>query len=449
MNRHPPHTLTTEGTVQRVLRVPCLLLVVVVLFLCVSRVDGSTFRDAALPPYTVSLSTSNFNIQMLTAVADDLNDPLQAKFSLRNGTHLWYGISLQSTPAGMQLLPAEQNGDLVTTTFINASPVLPPAEVLPFDQDNASHKYAQLRLKAAFSGPDQRLQLKVDPADVHALTLDICDLLLHLLGQRNSSVQIGLLAPGTLKELFDTTSNLRDFSTLVNDYSQLLSAAPDESALLAHAYNCAVDLVALLADPTEQAVIADQLWKIQGKAISRASVLKVMSDFTRTQSGLAVEGYIKNIVLSYGTALVPQNNPVVLLRTASPAKPTPTHAPTPTPTSIPVLPVVPTTMSSPTPVHTPIPATPSTRPVLPRDPPPRHKLKHTPTAMPTHTPEPTSTATPEPTRMATSTRTPLPFPTAADPPRPMPSPAVAYNFHTSALLNTASVEPDPSADSKL
>src|SRR6266581_834623 len=179
-----------------------LLLVIVALFLLVSRVNGSSFRYSSLPPYIVSFSTSNFNIQALAAVADDLNDPQQAKFSLRNGTHFWYGISLQATPAGMQLLPADQSGDLVTATFSNANLVLPPSEVLPFDQGSGSHKYAQLRLKVAFSGPDQRLQLKLDPAHAHALTLDICDLLLHLLGQRNTGVQIGLLAPGTLKELF-------------------------------------------------------------------------------------------------------------------------------------------------------------------------------------------------------------------------------------------------------
>jgi hypothetical protein len=443
MNRHSIHALTDGHTVQHKLRVLytpiSLLLVLVVLFLFVSKVNGSPSRYMSLPPYTVSLSTSNFNIQSLTAVADDLNDPQQALFSLRNGTRLWYGISLQSTPPGMQLLPAAQNGDLVTTTSLNVLPMLPPSEILPFDQGSDPHKYAQLRLKVAFSGPDQRLQLKLDPADAHALTLDICDLLLHLLGQRNTGVQVGLLSPGALKELFDTTSNLRDFTTLVNDYSQLLSAAPDESALLAHAYDCAVDLVALLADSTEQAAIADQLWKIQGKAIPRASILKVVSDFTRTQSGLAVEAYIKNLVLSYGTALLQQNNPVVLLRTANPVKPTPTHAPTPVPTPAPtrVLPVVPTTLPSPTSVPTPHPAS---RPVPPRDPPTTHKFKHTPTVTPTNTPEPAPTAepahTPIPSPSAIAAHTPIPSPTftlqPTEPPRPMPpllSPTVSTPSH--------------------
>ncbi len=421
---------TATGGVQRIVRTLCLFVAVVVLFLSVSRVDGSVFRGAALPPYTVSLSTSNFNMQMLMAVADDLNDPQQAAFSLRNGTHLWYGISLQSTPAGMQLEPARQDGGLVTTTFINASPVLPPADVLPFDQGSRSHPYAQLRLKVAFSGPDQRLQLKLDPADVHALTLDICDLLLHLLGQRNSSIQIGLLAPGALKELLDATSPLDDFSRLVNDYSQLLAVAPDEAAMLAHAYDCAVDLVALLADPSEQVTIADQLWKIQGKAISRARVLKVVSDFSRTQSGLAVEEYIKNLVLSYGSALLPQNDPVVLLRTVSPIKPTPTPTSTPIPTRI--VPAVPPVLPTPTPIHTPAPAAPSTRPILPRDPPRIHKHKPTPA---THKPKPTPTVAPvaAPTVVAVSTPTPMSTATPREPPRPMPTPAVIST--TSRLLH--------------
>jgi hypothetical protein len=398
-NRHFIYTPVANRTVQCKLCIFYLLLVLAGLFVCVCKVNSSTFRGTALPPYIVSFSTTNFNVQTLTAVADDLNDPQQAKFSLRNGTRLWYGISLQSTPAGMQLFPVEQGADLVTTTFLSLSPfLLPPAEIVPFDQGNTAHKYAQLRLKVAFSGPGQQVRLNLNPEDTHALTLDICDMLLHLLGQRNSGVQIGLLAPGVLKELFDTTSSLHDFSTLVNDYRMLMASAPDESAMLAHAYDCAVALVALMADPTEQVAIADLLWKLQGKVISHASILNVVSGFTRTQSGLAVEAYIKNIVLSYGTALLPQNDPIVLLRTASPVKSTPTAA------STRVLPVVPTAVASFAPVRTPSSAISTTRTVLPRSPTSIQKFKATPTIAPTPIPEPTPIITP--VLMPTPTITP-------------------------------------------
>ncbi len=77
--------------------------------------------------------------------------------------------------------------------------LLPPAGILPFDQSNGTYTYETLRLALAFSGPNQQVQLTLNPFDSHAAALDVLTLILQLLGQRNGMAQLGLLAPNNLQ----------------------------------------------------------------------------------------------------------------------------------------------------------------------------------------------------------------------------------------------------------
>lgn len=325
----------------------------------------------AAAPYHVSLTASNFSLRIISAPADDLSDPTHARFSLQNGTPLWYGITIQSTPSGMVPTPANGPGDLITTTFLDSIPLLPPAGVLPFDQTNGSFRFETLKLAVAFSGPNQQMQFDLTPFEPHAVTLDMLALLLQLLGQKNAGQQIGLLMPGALKVLFDATSTMKDFTNLTNDYVQVLRAIPDTKAMLVYAYSWARDLVSLLTDANEQGVLADLLWKVLGKTLPYNSILKTISSFSQAQFGLGMEGFIKDESLILGTLLLQQNDPTILLQTAAN-----TPRPGPTPTQKP---------SSPT--FTPSPAAaPSPTP----DPLPRNTPTPRPSALPTHT----TTATP-------------------------------------------------------
>lgn len=299
----------------------------------------------AAVPYTVTITTSNFRIPFLTMTTDDISDPGNARLSLQNGTQLWYGMNITSTPSGIMPTAANPTSDLVATTFLGTVPLLPPAQVLPFDSWNGSYHFEVLKLKTAFSGPGQQVQLELTPMDQHAITLDVLTLILQLLGQKQSNVQIGLLETGELQDIFSTLGGIKDFTTLIENYSQALQSAQNATTLLPHAYACALNIASLLSDSSEQSALADVLWKVQGKAISRESVLETLATFAQAQFGLGIEGFINNEVSTMAGMFPQEGNPIVLLQTVSTATPSVTHSQstTPSPTHVPTrLPLTPT-----------------------------------------------------------------------------------------------------------
>ncbi len=310
----------------------------------------------AASPYHATLSTSNFTLQTLEVGADDMSDPTHVTFHLQNGSPFWYGITVQSTPSGMMPTPANQSGDLVTNTFLGTTMLLPPAGVLPFDRSNGTYSYEALRLALAFSGPNEQVQLTLNPFDSHAAALDVLTLILQLLGQRNGMAQIGLVTPGGLGAVFNEVSTMQDFSSLTNDYTQLLQSATqtngttnstgatDSGASLAQAYTCAKDLVALLTNQSEQLLLGNMLWNLVGKVISRANILAAIASFNAAQFALGVEGFLRDEATAMGTSLFQASNPTVLIQTLLNVLPTPT--PTAAQTSV---------TPSPTPTRTPLP----------------------------------------------------------------------------------------------
>ena len=171
----------------------------------------NTGANATSPHYAMTFSITNFNSQFLLADANDLSDPTNSFFQLKNGTHLWYAIAIKSRPAGISPTPANQAGDLIATTFFGKFPLLPPVQILPFDQQDNSYPYEIIKLQASFYGPDQYLQLILSPVNPHAVTLDILNLLLNLLGQHTPMASVGLLAPGTLAEILALAPMMKDF----------------------------------------------------------------------------------------------------------------------------------------------------------------------------------------------------------------------------------------------
>ncbi len=347
--------------------------------------------------FAVVFSTKNFSSQLVSATSGDTSSPGHFSFTLQNGSPLWYGVSMQASPTGLTLAPTNPSGDLVTSTFFANTLLLPPAHILPMDQWNGTFHFETLHLAATFTDKGQQIQLELLPSETHAVTLDALTLILQLLGQRNEGAQIGLLGPGALKDVFDTTNNMKDFSALVTNYEQVLQAVPNATTTLSYAYACSLNLTALLSDTSEQNMLADLLWKIQGKVITRADILKAIIGLSQTQFGLASEAFINNQALAVGGALLQQAAPTILLQAvdATTANPTaahtstPTHAPTLTPTLTPTQTQSPNQAVTPTPHLIPT-ATPTLRPTATPTPP---RLR--PSATPT--PRPTATRTPQPT----------------------------------------------------
>ncbi len=285
---------------------------------------NTSLLDATSTPYHVTIITSNFRIAQLSASADDVSNPQHVLFHLQNGTSLWYGISMTSTPAGIIPLAATPS-DIVSTTFLNAVPLLPPAQVLPLDSWNGIYHFQTLQLGVSFTGPGQQFQLTLSPTEPHAVTLDIITMLLHLLGLHSEGTQIGLLENGLLSTIFTATGGMKDFESLVQNYSQVLTGGTDTTQPLTYAYACALDLSNLLSDNSEQTTLADVLWRIEGKAISRDSILQSIIGFSQAQSGLAIEGYIKGQATMFAPMLSGVDSPKVELQTMSNAVSDPTH----------------------------------------------------------------------------------------------------------------------------
>jgi hypothetical protein len=314
-----------------------------VLALCALLVMGESFLvllpARAVNPYHITFSTGNFALQTLSASANDLSNPGHVLFSLQNGTQFWYGLAIQSNPGGITPTPASAS-DLVATTFYGSVPLLPPMGVLPFDQGTALSRAETLRLALAFSGPDQQVQLQLNPFESHAVTLDVLTMLLQLLGYKGAGEQIGLLAPGGLKLLFADASALQDLTLLVNDYTQALQSQSSSSSALTAAFACAKDMVALLADASEQSVLADLLWKLLGKTLPYSAIVKSVVAFAGAQFALGIEEFINDETTLMVTMLFQQSNPTVTIQSVSnsSASQTPSPSASATPTSPTVLP---------------------------------------------------------------------------------------------------------------
>src|SRR5579884_299151 len=168
---------TTKTTMKKRLR--NLAFALAIFSIIIPGFMGKPTRAAGI--YHVMLTANNFSLPTLSASAIDLSNPAHAVFSLQNGTPLWYSISIQSTPAGLSPIPAD-NSDLVTSTFFGSTPLLPPANALPLDTLNGGMRYQSLRLALAFTGPGEQAQLTLTPFDTHATLMDVITLLLHVLG---------------------------------------------------------------------------------------------------------------------------------------------------------------------------------------------------------------------------------------------------------------------------
>lgn len=329
--------------------------------------------------YRVTLTTRDFG-QNLFASAIDLSNPGHALFSLQNGTPLWYAISVQSAPAGMVPFAADSS-DMVTHVFYGAVPLLPAVDVLPQNFAYGQQPGAILKLGVTFTGSGKQVELILSPYESHAALMDVISLLLHLLGEQGSGIQIGLLAPGALQTIFNDATSMHYLQSLADDYAALLQTVPttfnssDASTLFQPAYTCARDLIGLVADPTERSQLADILWLALGKTIARDLVVKTLGTLGQADFGLGMLGFLKDEAQVIGDALFQQSPSTLLLQSVPNA-----GAPTPTPTPI--------SRSTPTPIPISRPApTPTLRP----------RPTPTPTSRPRPTPTPRSRPTPTPT----------------------------------------------------
>lgn len=315
-------------------------------------------RIHAANSYKVTLSTHNFGIQFLHVQADDLSNPLHATFSLTNGAALWYGIEVQSQPPGLRPVAADLLNDLVSSEFAQYG-LLPPSGIIPINTNLTFFETVQLA--ASFSGPNQQIQLTLNPFDIPAATFDVCNLILQLLGEVSTNVQVGLLEPGHLQQINDEIKASEAFVTVINDFVSLLSAAVQHSTHLLGASNAfVIDLLKLFTNKANLARLVKILTLILGPAVPgiAATVASYASGLHSFLVVIKLTKFLADLALSLGSYLFQQGTfPTVLLQSVSPVVPTAaqtsTLSPTPllTPTLIPTqMPTqIPTIVPTPTP----------------------------------------------------------------------------------------------------
>ncbi len=310
----------------------------------------------AAAPYQVIFSTRNFGSQVfLYAYPGDLRNPQQVTFGLDSTATLWYGIEIHSQPLGLKPQAADPSNDRVASLLIDNG-LLPPAGAIPVEL------FAQeSMLLASFSGPGQKLQLSINPFNSKALTLDVLNILIQILGDHTLGSQVGVLVPGNLKAIFALVKLMPDLEDFIFNYSAALgdvvSNRPDRVSVEALA--CAKDLYKLFKGSTELVRLTEILTRLIGPAIGSAATTLAswVSGIAEVITIAELSRYLADFMLSLGTYLLQGGMlPTIVLQTVAVASPTvpAQQASSPTITTIPTPPTPDLTpVLSPTPTSVP------------------------------------------------------------------------------------------------
>ncbi len=319
-------------------------------------------------PLTVQLATSNFGVQFLHADADNLTDATHATFTLTNGSSLWYGIKVSSSPGGLKAIAANPYDDFLSAQLSTLG-LLQPADVLPLNVDGTF--FQSLHLAVSFSAPNQQVTLTLNPLDFKAATLNVLGLVLDYLGLSNNQAQIGLLAVGAVPKIVALVEGSGAFIKLVSDFIAAMSAVPDGD-VQGHMLACFDDLLRIVGDSGLRQTLAQTLILMVGKALPGAAILPILASFPLKYFSL-----FKNFgdtLLAFGSfAFNKDQLPTVTVRSVAadqanatstiPATDTLTSTDTDTP--IPTATDTPAVNDTPVPTDTPVPPPPTSTPAGP------------------------------------------------------------------------------------
>jgi hypothetical protein len=339
-----------------------LKLLVIVLVLGILLMDlPDMSRVYAASPYVVRFSTRNFGIQFLHTQPQDLSNPQHVTFSLTNGAALWYGIEVQSQPTDLQVVAADPLNDLVSSEFAQYG-LLPPSGIIPINTDGTF--FETVHLATSFSGPQQQIQVTLNPFDIPAATFDVFDLVLQLLGEVSTNVQVGLLEPGHIQQINDEIRAEGDFIKVINDFVGLLHAVVQHSTNVLGASSAfVIDLLKLFATKSNLARLVRILTLIVGPAVPgiATTLASYASGLHAFLVILKLTKFLADWALALGSYLFQNDTfPTVILQTDASVTPTSTLTATASPTRIPT-PTLTSTVS-PTPIPTSPPPTLSVSP---------------------------------------------------------------------------------------
>lgn len=282
--------------------------------------------------FSVNLTTRNFGLQFLHAAKDHFNDPSHATFTLTNGSQLWYSLNINSAPAGLKVTTADPVNDIVGTAFFSSPyKLLQPSDVIPVNIDGTL--YQNLHLAAAFTAPNQQIQITLNPFTIPAGALDIGGFLLDFLGQQEEE---GLLQPGVIKQVVDTINTSKDLIQFVNDYISTMYTILTGGNGIAKMAAWLNELLMIQKDKNLGNLLGKVLILMAGaNVVNTAELLKAWLE--APFGVVALTNALIQYLLALGGYLVNYSKnqyPTVVLQSFQGKAPNPTNTPVPTGTAL-------------------------------------------------------------------------------------------------------------------
>ncbi|HLW03622.1 MAG TPA: hypothetical protein VKT82_33555 [Ktedonobacterales bacterium] len=286
-------------------------------------------------PVSVTMTTENFGGLLIDAAQQDLSNPAHATFTLSNGSQLWFGLETQANPSSLKLQAADPLDDVVGAAFASAGLLQPtdvvpkPADLIPVD--SKVHLFEELNLAVAFTGPDQQMQVTLNPFQWSACALDVFGVVLEYLGMINPAFQIGLLKPRQVAEIIKAIEDAPKLAALVNDFISgwhAIGTADSSAKKVQKMVAVGTDILNIFVDAHSREQLISILSKIVQGALSEASITKVVDTFSiikRALSAVKIAGFFVDYLLTFGAFVYHHEQyPTVILQSHAERSPTPT-----------------------------------------------------------------------------------------------------------------------------
>jgi streptogramin lyase len=284
------------------------------------------FPAQAAAPFSVTMTSLNFEASFLLATSKNLSDPSHASFTLTNRSQLWYGLEVYGNPSSLQLIADDVFDGLKEADFIVLG-LLPPSTFSDLVQKDPSHLDAAVK----FTAPHQQLQVTLDPFARSAATLDVLGVILQYLGLLTPGLQIGLLKPKQIEAIMKAVEQSKELTELISDFVSAGHALPNKGDVAKKLLKVASDLYNIFATTTGRQTLTDILYLVVGNVISKTSLADVIKKYPL--KAIVTTGQIAAFFLNYwfafGNYLYRDKQlPTVFLQTMTNTSPTPLPQPT-------------------------------------------------------------------------------------------------------------------------
>ena len=247
-----------------------------VVLLLVTFLGAQPAPARAQAPFKVTFSTQNFGGVLLRAVPNDLDNPAHATFTVEDGSQLWYSLEVQATPPSLHLQAADQAHDLVGATFTRVG-LLKPSKILLV---NLKGEIAEdMDLAVDFTGPNQHLQVTLNPYTFNATAMNAIGELLDLLGLFSPTAQAGLLDADLIIDMLEAVKKFPELVELINDMIATADDMANGKSITGDTFTIAKDMYKVFSTEATRKKLGDILAKAVQRVLPTSSVVKTVLSF--------------------------------------------------------------------------------------------------------------------------------------------------------------------------